>query len=94
MYKVQKKDGRLEDFDRSKIVNGVIKAGCSPEEAERVASEVELWLPTVAVEGIVKSTDLRTKGLEVMRVVNPTCAAAYEAYQKPVEPTVEETPAV
>lgn len=87
MYKVQKKDGRLEDFDRSKIVNGVTKAGCTPEEGERVALEIETWLPTVAVDGVVKSTDLRTKGLEVLRTVNPAVATAYESYQKP-----EETP--
>ena len=85
MFKVQKKDGTIEDFDRSKIVNGVVKAGCTPEEAERVAAEIEVWLPTVAVDGVVQSTDLRTKGLEVMRVVNPTCVATYESYQKPVE---------
>ncbi len=92
MYKVQKKDGQLEDFDRSKIVNGVIKAGCTPEEAERVASEIESWLPTVAVDGAVKSTDLRVKGLEILRTVNPGVAATYESYQKPAEPVEVETP--
>jgi len=92
MFKVQKKGGLVEDFDRNKIVVGVVRAGCTPEEAERVASEIETWLPTVAVEGVVQSTDLRTKGLEVLRVVNPTVAATYEAYQKPVETVTEETP--
>jgi transcriptional regulator NrdR family protein len=44
MYKVQKKDGVLEDFDRTKIVNGLIKAGATEEEAEKVASEIDAWL--------------------------------------------------
>ncbi len=92
MYKVQKKDGQLEDFNRSKIVNGVIKAGCTPEEAERVALEIESWLPTVAADGVVKSTDLRTKGLEILRTVNPSVATTYESYQKPAEPVVPAEP--
>ena len=85
MYKVQKKDGQLEDFDHTKIVNGVVKAGGTPEEGERVALEIETWLSTVEVGGVVQSTDLRTKGLEVLGVVNPVVAATYEAYQKPAE---------
>lgn len=84
MFKVQKKDGSLEDFDKSKIVNGVIKAGGSNVDAEQVATQIEAWLPTVAIGGIVKSVDIRTKGLEALRTVNPTVAASFESYQKPV----------
>lgn len=83
MYKVQKKDGSLEDFDRGKITGGVMKAGGSAEDAEKVAAEIEAWLPTVAVNGIVNSPDIRTKGLEALRTVNPTVAASFEAYKKP-----------
>lgn len=83
MYKVQKKDGSLQDFDRAKIVGGVVSAGGSAEDAERVATEVEAWLATAAVNGVVNSADLRNKGLEVLRTVNPTVAASYEAYKKP-----------
>jgi len=82
LYKVQKKDGSLEDFDRGKIVNGVIKAGGSSADAEQVATQIEAWLPTAAVNGIVKSTDIRTKGLEALRTVNPTVAASFESYRK------------
>lgn len=88
MYKVQKKDGSLEDFDRSKIVNGVIKAGGTAEDAEKVALGIEAWLPTVAQNGVVKSTDIRTKGLEVLQTVNPAIAASFESYQKPTAPVV------
>lgn len=84
MFKVQKKDGTQEDFDRSKIVNGVIKAGCTPEEAEKVALEIESWLPTAAVNGVVQSRAIRTKGLEVLRTINPTVAADFESYKKPI----------
>lgn len=83
MYKVQKKDGSLEDFNRSKIVDGVVKAGGSTEDGEKVATAVEAWLPSVAVNGVVQSLDIRTKGLEALRSVNPEVAASFESFQKP-----------
>lgn len=82
MFKVQKKDGSMQDFDRAKVVSGAVKAGATPEEAENVATQVEAWLPTVAVDGVVNSMDIRSKGLEILQTVNPTAAAAYETYQK------------
>ena len=82
MFKVQKKDGTLEDFDRSKVVNGVIKAGGTPEDAEKVAAEIEVWLPTAAVDNVVQSSALRVKGLEILQTVNPIAAATFEAYKK------------
>jgi len=84
MYKVQKKDGSLEDFDRNKIVNGVVSAGGSSADGEQVAAAIEAWLPGAAVNGVVRSLDIRSKGLEVLRTVNPTVAATFESYQKPV----------
>jgi len=82
MYQVQKKDGTIEDFDRSKIVTGIMKAGGSAEDAEKVAQEIEAWLPTAAVNNIVKTTDIRAKGLEVLWQVNPAVAARFESYKK------------
>lgn len=84
MYKVQKKNGIQEDFDKNKIVSGVIKAGGSASDAERVAAEIETWLPSVAVNNVVNSMDIRTKGLEILKTVNPNVAASFESYRKPV----------
>lgn len=81
--KVQKKDGRLEDFDRNKVINGVVKSGATPEQAEEVVRQVEAWLPTAAVNGVVSSMAIRGKVLEVLRLLNPTAAASFEAYRKP-----------
>lgn len=82
MFKVQKKDGTQEDFDRNKLVSGVVKAGGTAEDAEKVATAIEAWLPSVAVNGVVNSTDIRVKGLEVLRTVNPAAAASFESYKK------------
>jgi len=81
--KVQKKDGRLEDFDRNKVVNGVIKSGATPEQAEEVAKQIEAWLPTVVTGEIVGSMAIRLKVLEILRGLNPAAAASFESYQKP-----------
>ncbi len=80
---VQKKDGRLEPFDRNKVKSGVLKSGASEQEAESVASQVESWDQSAAQNGIIGSLEIRAKVLEVLRVVNSVAAAAFEAYQKP-----------
>lgn len=82
MYKVQKKNGSLEDFDRSKIISGILGAGGSQEEAEKIAAQIESWLPTATQNNVVQSSDIRTKGLEIMKTLNPTMAASFESYKK------------
>lgn len=82
MFRVQKKDGTLEDFDKGKITSGVVKAGGSEEDAEKILAGIEAWLPTSAVNGVVKSVDIREKGLEILREVNPAAAANFESYKK------------
>ena len=79
--KVEKKDGRLEDFDRNKVSSGIVKSGASAAEAESIANQIETWAQSAAVDGVVKSGAIRTKVLELLRSVNPEAAAAFEAYK-------------
>lgn len=89
MYKVLKKDGRVEDFDWKKLKFGVVNAGATDEEAEKVATQVEEWLNTVADgDGVVKSYNLHVKVIEALKEVNPTVGTAFEAFRKP-DPTKE-----
>lgn len=83
MYKVLKKDGSIQDFDWNKVISGVINSGASQEEAEAVASGVELWLSTAIDDGIVKSNDLHIKVLETLRDINPIAAQKFEDFKKP-----------
>ncbi len=83
MFKIQKKDGSLQDFDRNKVIGSVLKSGGTNADAESVTSKIEVWLPTAAVDGVVKSQDIRNKVLEVLRNVNQTAATAFESYSKP-----------
>lgn len=82
MFKVIKKDGTEQDFDRGKILNGVIKSGGTPETAEAVAMAVELWLPGKVVEEKISYTELKAKVVETLRSLDPKAADAFEAYTK------------
>lgn len=82
MFKVRKKDGSQEDFDRNKVFNSILRAGGTREEAEKVTGEVETWLSNAAVNGVVDSQAIRAKVIELLRPLNPTVAGDYEAYKK------------
>ncbi|HJX01958.1 MAG TPA: ATP cone domain-containing protein [Candidatus Humimicrobiaceae bacterium] len=85
MFRVQKKDGTLEDFDSIKLTSGITKAGASEEEAQKVLSVVEAWLPTVAVDGVVKSFEIKNKVLESLNETNPAAVTNFESYKKAQE---------
>lgn len=82
--KVQKKDGRLEDFDLNKVTEGITKSGATPEQAANIAQQVQTWAQGAAINGVVKAMDIRTKVLELLRAVNSEAADRFEAYKKPV----------
>jgi len=73
-----KKDGRLEPFQKEKIINGCVNSGASREIAEKIANEVESKasdrMPTSQIKEIVLA------GLE--RDV-PEAVATFNAYVKP-----------
>jgi len=80
--KVRKRDGRLEDFDKRKIVTGAVGSGCSFEEAKKLADQVMVWAESNLHEGAVDSSEVRIKVLELMRSSNPVAASSFETYRK------------
>lgn len=80
--KVQKNDGLLEDFDRKKVSSGILKSGASAAEAESIAVQVQNWAQSAAVDGMVKTSDIRTKVLELLRLANSRAADSFAAYKK------------
>jgi transcriptional regulator NrdR family protein len=82
MIKVIKKGGSEQDFDKAKIVNGVIKSGATAEVGEAVAAEVEMWLPEKVIEDKISYMDLKTKVVEVLRSKDSNAADAFEAYTR------------
>lgn len=80
--KVRKKNGSLEDFDRSKVLSRITKSGATSEQAETIAGQVETWTQGAAVNGVIGSKELRTKVLELLKPVNPAAAVNFETYKK------------
>jgi transcriptional regulator NrdR family protein len=80
--KVEKRDGTQEDFDRNKVSGGLVGAGVNSEDAERIADDVESWTQEVAVNGVVKASDIKFKVLELLRPINPEIASRFETYHK------------
>ena len=78
--RVEKKDSRLEDFDRNKGSSGIVKSGASAAEAESIANQIETWAQSATVGGVVKSSVIKTKVLELLRSVNPAAATTFETY--------------
>ena len=83
--RVQKRDGRLEEFDANKIRQGLIAAGATDQEAESITQEVENWAAVNATKGFIRTAAIREKVLSSLRLVNPQAAAAFESYQKPTK---------
>ena len=81
--KVEKKDGTQEPWVRDKLVQGMVKAGATLDQAQGIANQVEEWVANTAVNGVIKTDDVRTKVLELLEASNPTAKAAFEAYKKP-----------
>lgn len=79
--KVQKKGGKVEPFDRGKVLASVMRAGGTQEQSEQVTAGVESWAKSSGPE--VSALDIRSKVLELLRPLNPQAADAYESYKKP-----------
>lgn len=82
IFKVKKRNGNLEDFNRNKVLASCIHAGATPNEAEQVTVKVELWAPTVAMDGIINSDEIRTRVIDLLKEVDEEAGAKYAAYRK------------
>lgn len=80
--KVQKKDGSLEDFDRSKVKNGILSSGAPEEQAENITMQIENWAPSAATNGVIRALDIKIKLLELLGEINPEAKATFENYKK------------
>lgn len=79
MIKVEKKDGRIVEFDGSKIASALGRVGLEQVEAEKVASQVEAWAETAAVDGIIKASAI---GEKVLELIPPEAVEEYKSFKK------------
>ena len=81
VLQIQKKDGSSQDYDRRKLLTSLIRAQATPEQAMRVATDIETWLVSLNVQ-VVKSEEIKARIVEDLNKVNPDAAHAYEVYKK------------
>lgn len=79
--KIQKKDGTLQDYNRTKLLLSMMRAQASPNEAEQALSSVESWLSQLSVQS-VNAQEIHLKVAEVLKGLNPQAAENYEIYRK------------
>lgn len=79
---VRKKDGSTELFMRDKIYNGVVKSGATPEQAEKITSQIEAMASSMSEEGVIPTSSIRDKVLELLRSENPAAAENFETFKK------------
>ncbi len=65
MVKVKKRDGRLEEFMESKIVEGIKKAGATAEEASQVAKKITKRMED-NTESVLQISEVTTEVLSRM----------------------------
>lgn len=80
--KVQKKDGRIEEFDEEKLKKSVLAAGATDSQSQLVTQEMQEWLYNVALEEIVDTQTIRGKVAKSLAEKNPKAAKNYQGYRK------------
>ncbi len=78
---VLKRNGTQEEWNRHKMVVSLTNAGLSKVESELLTSLVYESLKTKGVYEI-KSSDLRTKIISLLRLLGSNCADAFEYFSK------------
>ena len=81
--KVEKRDGDLEDWNYDKILLSIGKSMMPLKRSEKIASQVERWANKASKRGVVTSTDIRDKIIEILKEADPVAAESYELYKKP-----------
>jgi transcriptional regulator NrdR family protein len=80
--KVQKKDGRIEEFDKEKLKKSIFAAGATDSQSQLVTREVEEWLYNVALEEIIDTQTIKGKVASSLAEKNPKAAKSYQEYKK------------
>lgn len=80
--KIKKRDGDLEIWNYDKILLSIGKAMMPLKRAEKLASKVEKWAEKEAKKGVIDSSKVRDKIIELLKEDDLVAAGAYEVYKK------------
>ena len=80
--KVLKTTGKIEDFQSTKIINGILKAGGTPQEAEDISHKITDWIVQRKSSEPTKTTEIKEKVLQLLKEVNPKAGETFKSYRK------------
>lgn len=83
--RVIKRDGKIEDFDPGKIERVAKAAGLKPEDAKKVAQNVNQWVTNNIFDHTISSLKIRDKVVEELKQVSSYAAGLYTWYEKTKE---------
>lgn len=78
---VIKKDGSIEDFEKSKIERVTAAAGLSNKQAKKLAGDIEKWAATSG-ENQIPTLQIRNRVLSELGKLNQFAANAFVWYEK------------
>ena len=79
---VKKADGRIEPWSNDKIVAAIGRAGVPVEAAQSTAKAVTAWARGAAEKGVIASTLIRDKVIELLKKEFPAQSDSFSAYKK------------
>ncbi len=80
-FKVQKRNGSIEDYDSNKILRVVIAAGLTQNEAEKLVKLVNDWLKGKS-EPQITSVQIRDRIIVEIQKINKNAANKFIWYEK------------
>ncbi|MFX1486343.1 MAG: ATP cone domain-containing protein [Promethearchaeota archaeon] len=84
MVKIEKRDGRSEDFVAEKVVVSAVKSGASAEVARKMAEEIE-----GRVKEGTSTKEIKRMVLEMLRKRNPEWEKNWLIYDRAVKKRTE-----
>lgn len=82
IIRVEKKDGTTQDWELHKVVNSLAACGVPASETENIGPLIESWVTRNTQNQTIKSEKIRAKVVELLKVIYPQAASAYESYKK------------
>ena len=80
--RVLKTTGKIEDFQCTKIINGILKAGGTSDQAEEISHKITDWIVQQRSPKPTKTTEIREKVLQLLKEVNPQAGETFVNYRK------------
>jgi transcriptional regulator NrdR family protein len=81
--KIKKKDGKMEEFSREKLMNSLKKAGMESEDnMAKTADSVTGFVKEAGKQGAVESSKIREKVVGQMKSLNSAAADKFSSFKK------------